>query len=134
MIMGFIDELRTEWHAVESVCRVLSGQGCQVAARTYRDWKAAQPSTRAVEEAYLMNEIWDLFHVRDERTGAWRASAESLYGRRKVTAWLGANGRPDAAYCIVARCLNAMGTRGFVAAGRSVRRSRRGMASVPGTC
>ena len=34
----FIDELRTEGHAVESICRVLREQGCQIAARTYRDW------------------------------------------------------------------------------------------------
>lgn len=28
-------------HAVESVCRVLREQGCQLAARTYRAWKQA---------------------------------------------------------------------------------------------
>ena len=118
--MGFIDEMRTQGHAVESVCRVLRGQGCQVAARTYRDWKAAQPSGRDVEDAYLMNKIWDLFHVRDTRTGAWRASAESLYGRRKVTAWLHANGHPDLAHCTVARCLSAMGHQG-IRRGKAVR-------------
>jgi len=36
MIAGFVDQMRAEGHAVESVCRVLSEQGCQVAARTYR--------------------------------------------------------------------------------------------------
>ncbi len=34
--MGFIDTMRSEGHAVESTCRVLREQGCQVAARTYR--------------------------------------------------------------------------------------------------
>ena len=34
--MGFIDTMRAEGHAVESICRVLREQGCQVAARTYR--------------------------------------------------------------------------------------------------
>lgn len=33
MIVAFVDEMRTEGYAVESVCRVLREQGCQVAAR-----------------------------------------------------------------------------------------------------
>ena len=37
MIIAFIDELRTEGHAVESICRVLREQDCQIAARTYPD-------------------------------------------------------------------------------------------------
>jgi hypothetical protein len=28
--MGFIDTLRSEGHAVESICRVVREQGCQV--------------------------------------------------------------------------------------------------------
>jgi len=40
-MMGFIDVQRSEGHAVESVCRVLREQGCQVAARTYRSWNQA---------------------------------------------------------------------------------------------
>ena len=48
MIMGFIDTLRAEGYAVESICRVLREQGCQVAARTYRDWRtAALPRERS---------------------------------------------------------------------------------------
>ena len=38
-MMGFIDAQRSEGHAVESICRVLRQQGCQIAARTYRSWK-----------------------------------------------------------------------------------------------
>jgi hypothetical protein len=37
-MMGFIDAQRSHGHAVESICRVLREQGCQVAARTYRSW------------------------------------------------------------------------------------------------
>jgi putative transposase len=37
--MGFIDTMRAEGHAVESICRVLREQGCRIAARTYRAWK-----------------------------------------------------------------------------------------------
>ena len=33
-MMGFIDQMRAQGFAVESICRVLREQGCQVAART----------------------------------------------------------------------------------------------------
>jgi hypothetical protein len=33
LMMGFIDQMRAEGFAVESICRVLREQGCQVAAR-----------------------------------------------------------------------------------------------------
>lgn len=42
--MGFIDTMKSEGHAVESICRVLREQGCQVAARTYRAWRAGRPA------------------------------------------------------------------------------------------
>jgi hypothetical protein len=41
LIMGFIDTLQAEGYAVESICRVLREQGCQIAARTYRAERAA---------------------------------------------------------------------------------------------
>jgi len=44
---GLIDSQRAEGHAVESICRVLREQGCQVAARTYRSWKG---TNRAVAD------------------------------------------------------------------------------------
>ena len=48
MIMAFIDEQRDQGRVVESVCKVLREQGCQVAARTYRDWRtAALPRERS---------------------------------------------------------------------------------------
>lgn len=31
--------MRSQGHTVESVCRVLSSKGRQMAARTYREWK-----------------------------------------------------------------------------------------------
>ena len=55
MIFDFIDQMRSEGYAVESICRVLCEQGCQVAARTYRAWKSrsVDPSARTVADAYL---------------------------------------------------------------------------------
>lgn len=38
-MMGFIDQMRSQGHAVESVIRVLREQGVKIAARTYRAWK-----------------------------------------------------------------------------------------------
>ena len=39
MILDFIRSQQERGRAVESVCRVLSEQGLQVAARTYRAWQ-----------------------------------------------------------------------------------------------
>ena len=36
-MLGFIDMMRAEGHAVESICRVLREQGHQIAARTGLD-------------------------------------------------------------------------------------------------
>ena len=126
--MAFITTMVSEGHAVESVCRVLSEQGCQVAARTYRAWRHAKPSTRDLRDAYLTNAVWDLFHTEvtssedlaQGRPRVWVAAPESLYGRRKVTALLRAGSYPHVAYCTVARCLTAMGHKGIRRA-RSVR-------------
>ena len=53
MIVAFVDELRAEGHAVESICRVLREQGCQVAARSYREWARANrtPAPRVLSDA-----------------------------------------------------------------------------------
>ncbi len=58
--MGFIDTLCSEGHAVESICRVLREQGCQVAARTYRSWRRQRPAARTVSDAQVVNEVRDL--------------------------------------------------------------------------
>ena len=66
MIMGFIDTVRAEGYAVESICRVLRGQGCQIAARTYRAWRAArQPAARTVSDATVINAIFDASFTTD---------------------------------------------------------------------
>ena len=76
--MGFIDEMRTQGHAVESVCRVLRSQGCQVAARTYRAWKTGhRVAARTLTDAVVMDAII-----------ATAGTPEGLYGRRKMTAYL----------------------------------------------
>ena len=53
--MGFIDTMRAEGHAVESVCRVLREQGCQVAARTYRAWRLGRVAARTMSDAQVVD-------------------------------------------------------------------------------
>ena len=87
--MGFIETMRAQGHAVESVCRVLREQGCQVAARTYRSWKqTGRPvAARTVSDAQVVDAV---------REAAWttgvdgrrKLTQEGLYGRRKMTAYL----------------------------------------------
>ena len=59
--MAFIDQMRGQGHAVESICRVLREQGCQVAARTYRAWKLGSPvAARTVSDAQVMDKVREL--------------------------------------------------------------------------
>ena len=56
MIAGFIDQMRYEGYAVESICAVLREQGVPVAARTYRSWKqpGRQPAAPTVASSASM--------------------------------------------------------------------------------
>ena len=97
MIVGFIDTMRAEGHAVETVCRVLREQGLQVAARTYRAWRSADQNVaaRTVTDAIVEDAV---------RAAAWtttpdgrkKLAPEGLYGRRKMTALLRRTSVPDA--------------------------------------
>ncbi len=91
MIMGFIDTLRADGRAVESICRVLREQGCQIAARTYRAWRSRQPSARTVSDARVEDQVRDLAWTTGA-DGRRRLTPEGLYGRRKMTALLRRDG------------------------------------------
>jgi putative transposase len=111
--MGFIDTLRAEGHAVESICRVLREQGCQIAARTYRAWRASRaPAARIVSDALVMNAILNASFTTDP-AGRRRLTPEGLYGRRKMTAHLRRNGFPEVAACTVDRCMRVLGRNGL---------------------
>jgi putative transposase len=77
--MGFIDTMRSAGHAVESVCRVLREQGCQVAARTYRAWRARRPAARTHSDAQLIDAIKDTCWRRDE-SGTLRLTRKACTG------------------------------------------------------
>jgi hypothetical protein len=59
-------------YRVESICRVLTMLGCQVAPRTYRNWKKAPPSLRTITDAVVTDALL-----------ATQGTPEGLYGRRK---------------------------------------------------
>ncbi len=111
--MGFIDTMRAEGHAVESICRILCEQGCQVAARTYRAWKAPTRSVaaRTLTDAHVVDSV---------REAAWTTGAdgrrkltpEGLYGRRKMTALLRRTSVPDATAGSVNRAMKTLGLNG----------------------
>jgi putative transposase len=112
--MAFIDDMRSQGHAVESTCRVLREQGCRVAARTYRSWKqAGRPvATRTASDAVLMNTLI-----------AVQGTPEGLYGRRKMTHWLRRQGH-QVAFCTVDRLMGELGMNG-------VRRGKRLRTTIP---
>ena len=113
MIVAFIDEMRAEGHAVESVCRVLREQGCQIAARTYRDWAGANHriAARTVSDAVVTNQVRDLaWQVNHE--GVRRMTPEGLYGRRKMTA-LVQRTTPDASPGSVDRAMRTLALQGI---------------------
>jgi putative transposase len=119
VIVGFIDTLRAEGYAVESICRVLRQQGCQIAARTYRAWKRQQPAARTMTEAMVINAILDASFTTDAQ-GRRQLTPEGLYGRRKMTAYLRRTGFPELAVCTVDRCMRTLGRTG-VRRGKKIR-------------
>ena len=108
--MAFIDDMHSQGHAVESVCRVLREQGCQVAARTYRAWKQANRlvADRTRSDAQLIDKLL-----------AVQGTPEGLYGRRKMTHYLRRQGFP-VAFCTINRLMRDLGMNG-VRRGKGVR-------------
>jgi transposase InsO family protein len=108
--MAFIDDMRSAGHAVESTCRVLSSQGCRVAARTYRTWRQANRpvAARTVSDAVVMDALL-----------ATRGAPEGLYGRRKMTHHLRRQGL-QVAFCTVDRLMRDLGLNG-VRRGKGIR-------------
>lgn len=63
LMMGFIDQMRSEGHADSSIIRDLREQDLKVAARTYRAWLQGDVSTRTVTDALVEDAV---------REAAWR--------------------------------------------------------------
>ena len=109
MIMGFIETMRSQGHAVESICRVLREQGCQIAARTYRSWKGAGRviAARTMSDAQVVDAVREAAWTTDHHSRR-RLTPEGLYGRRKMTAYLRRTTVPDAAAGAVDRAMTTL--------------------------
>ena len=123
-MMGFIDQMRAQGFAVESICRVLREQGCQVAARTYRAWKAGRVAARTVSDARVVDVVRELVWQTDPRTGRLVMAPEGLYGRRKMTALVRRHQLPDASAGSVDRAMRVLGLSG-------VRRDKHVRTAIP---
>ncbi|MGE9783436.1 IS3 family transposase [Janibacter sp. G368] len=113
LIVGFIDAMRSQGHAVESVCRVLREQGCQIAARTYRSWKSSNRAVaaRTISDAHVMDAVREIAWSLD-RHGRRKLTPEGLYGRRKMTAYVRRTVIADASLGSVDRAMRALGLSG----------------------
>ena len=118
MIIAFIDEMRAEGHAVESILRVLRQQGLQIAARTYRAWKnPARIADRTVTDALVEDKIRELAWEFNEVTGCRQMTPEGLYGRRKMLALIRRQpGFVGASRGAVDRAMRTLGLEGIVRA------------------
>lgn len=115
MIVSFVDQLRERGFAVESICRVLREQGCEVAARTYRAWKTGRVADRTVSDAAVVDAVRDLAWstvVCQDGVQRRRLAPEGLYGRRKMHALLRRTLVPDASRGSVDRAMRLLGLRG----------------------
>jgi len=125
-MLGFIDTMRAEGHAVESICRVLREQGCQIAARTYRAHRQGLVSTRTVTDALVVDAVreaaWTVVEVggRERRV----LTPEGLYGRRKMTALIRRTTLPGASRGAVDRAMRVLGLSG-------IRRDKRVRTTIP---
>ena len=124
-MMGFIDAQRSEGHAVESICRVLREQGCQVAARTYRSWKqTGRPvAARTVTDAQVIDAVREVAWATGV-DGRRTLTPEGLYGRRKMTAYLRRSAMPEASAGSVDRAMRTLGLVG-------VRRDKTTRTTIP---
>jgi putative transposase len=111
--MGFIDTMRSEGHAVESVCSVLSDQGCRIAARTYRSWRRAHErvAQRTISDARIVDAVRNVAWAEDQH-GRRRLTPEGLYGRRKMTALIRRT-KVEATAGSVDRAMRTLGLQGI---------------------
>ncbi|TRY17221.1 DDE-type integrase/transposase/recombinase [Tessaracoccus rhinocerotis] len=122
MMAGFIDQMKADGFAVESICRVLREQGCQIAARTYRSWKARTTTVaaRTIGDAHVLDKVRDLAWVTNH-VGQRQMTPEGLYGRRKMTALVRRQpGFAEASAGSVDRAMTALGLSG-VRRGKGIR-------------
>jgi putative transposase len=112
MIIAFIDAMRSKGAAVESICRVLCEQGCQIAARTYRAWRSRRPAARTITDAQAVDAVRDIAW-RIDHHGRRRMTPEGLYGREKMRAHLDRTAMPGVSYGAVDRAMKTLALSGI---------------------
>lgn len=114
-MLGFIDTMRAEGHAVESIIRVLREQGVKIAARTYRAHRQGAVASRTITDAQVQDAVRSAAWTVVERNGTMRRvlTPEGLYGRRKMTALIRRTSIPDASRGAVDRAMRALGLSGI---------------------
>ncbi|AMY20363.1 IS3 family transposase [Rhodococcus kroppenstedtii] len=123
MIIGFINSLRTNGFAVESICRVLREQGVAIAARTYRAWKARRPAARTVSDARVVDAVRSVvWKVNDD--GRRTMTPEGLCGRVKMRAHLDRTVLPGVSPGAVDRAMKTLRHNG-------VRRAKGNRTTIP---
>ncbi len=126
--MGFIDTMRSEGHAVESICRVLREQDHQIAARTYRSQRRGVVAARTVTDAQVLDAVRDAaWMIVVDGSGRQRRklTPEGLYGRRKMTALIRRTTIPGASRGAIDRAMRALGLAG-------IRRDKGIRTTIPG--
>ena len=114
-MLGFIDTMRAEGHAVESIIRVLHEQGVKIAARTYRAWRQGLVSTRTVTDALVVDAVRETAWTSVEIAGRQgrKLTPEGLDGRRKMTALIRRTRIPNASRGAVDRAMRSLGLSGI---------------------
>ena len=112
---AFIDQMRAEGHAVESIIRVLREQGVKIAARTYRAWTKPRVAARTVTDAMVVDAVWTDV-VDANGVVRRRMTPEGLYGRKKMTALIRRTAIGDASRGAVDRAMRLLGLSGVTRA------------------
>lgn len=118
-MFGFIDQMRSEGHAVESIIRVLREQGVGVAARTYRAWRQGRVAARTVTDAMVVDAVRDAAwrtETLPDGTTRRRMTPEGMYGRKKMTALIRRTAIGNASRGAVDRAMRVLGLSGITRA------------------
>lgn len=114
MLVTFIDQMRANGFAVESICRILREQGCMIAARTYRAWRTRTAAARTVSDAHLVDAVRTaVWRTDDAADGRRQMTPEGLYGRVKMRAHLDRTVLPGVSYGALDRAMKVLGHNGI---------------------
>ena len=112
---AFIDQMRAEGYAVESIIRVLREQGVKIAARTYRSWAKPRVAARTLTDAIVVDVVRDIAWTETINPAGVvhrKMTPEGLYGRRKMTTRVRRTLLPDASRGAVDRAMRLLGLTG----------------------